>query len=79
MKREGYANGSKVHLFVKQRETTLNNLKSSLYSGWFSAIIFKLIYALFNDLYTGDENVLKANTPKERQQAVNTTIDLCIE
>lgn len=26
-----------------------------------------------------DENVLKANTPEERQQAVTATIDLCIE
>ncbi len=26
-----------------------------------------------------DENVLKANTPEERQQAVTVTIDLCIE
>ena len=26
-----------------------------------------------------DENVLKANTPEEKQQAVNVTIDLCIQ
>ena len=63
---------------AKQCKRFRNYLKNSLDSGRFLAIIYTYFYILFNGSYAEDENVLKANTPEERQQAVTATIDLCI-
>ncbi len=65
--------------FAKQCKRFRNYLKNSLDSERFLAIIYTYFYILFNGSYAEDENVLKANTPEERQQAVTTTDDLCVE
>ena len=70
--------GCESRKFAKQCKRFRNNLKNSLDSGGFLTIIYTYFYVLLNDSYTEDENVLKANTPEERQQAVTATIDLCI-